>query len=759
MNDPTGPDIAALTAAVAKNLGGLLQGLPGLHQPDAELPPVLWDPPTQRPDDLLPKRQLAIAGVELTQSIQFNGAVGTSYGIDNSIPLVALKTLVARVYPFVRPGLAAPDALTGVRITGELVLSVGDRVVYRTGPTSRGGVRVGSRADLSRTLWDEELTGVGAGPAGSAAVRLLRLNPSLNFVVPAWYCPPGRFFISVRLWREGTDGFAAPQDAASTAQYIEFLDVRPPRVCLVRVNWADSTGTVAALSDDTILATTRVAERMLPFPYFESTILGMQISSTAAFATVATSGGCNAAWNRLLTDLAVTRIFTTLFQLGDIVFGFVPNAAIPATAKTINSGCGVSTGVGGAFAGFNFSFAHEMGHIFTCAHVAVPGDATSDPNYPNYGGSKTSIGEVGIDTGAVPPTLFSPSDTGDIMSYKPKQWISPYTYMKILDARDIHQSAPADPRRVRSLLIVVARVHRRTGAEGRIEIRHAHRIEAPGVVPRPAGDVVSPLSVDLLDAHREIIATHHCLYAQAEPGVCSCGCGAGASVPLERQPFYDLHEVLEWPGDEVTAIAFHDGRATLGTVEVGEAPRVEITGPERREQSLAVMVHAHHPRENPSVVVLFSADDGVTWQPVGFDPADGQVLIDAERLPGGERCLFRAIATAELRSATVDTGRFELSGSRRRIYLQLPDDRCGIRPGPVALSAYVDTRGLGAVLPNEIRWYSSLEGELGAGYDLIAILREGRHEITVASPDGRGGTLSERGIIIVSGQPISRERT
>ncbi len=121
--------------------------------------------------------------------------------------------------------------------------------------------------------------------------------------------------------------------------------------------------------------------------------------------------------------------------------------------------------------------------------------------------------------------------------------------------------------------------------------------------------------------------------------------------------------------------------------------------------------------------------------------------------------MFRAIATAKLRSATVDTGRFQLSGSRRRIYLQLPDDRCGIRPGPVALSAYVDTRGLGAVLPNEIRWYSSLEGELGAGYDLIAILREGRHEITVASPDGRGGTLSERGIIIVSGQPISRERT
>ena len=764
MNSPTGPDLDALTTAVAQRLAGQIPGLSfptAPRQPDLELPPVLWDPLNQRPDDLFPRRRLVIAGVELTQSIQYNGAVGASYGTDNSIPLSALKTLAVRVYPAVRPGLASPDALTGDRITGEILLSVGDNVVYRTGPTRPAGVRVGAVADLSRELWDQEITATLPGRNGLASVQLIRVNCSINFLVPAWYCRRGRFYLTVRLWRVGSDVFGAPHDTASKAQYLEFIDVRPPKVALVRINWTDSAGNVSKLTDATMLGTTRLAERMLPFPYFESTILGAEINSTAAFASVSTAGGCNPAWNSLLTDLAVTRIFTALFQLGDIVFGMVPPGAIPAGAKSINSGCGQATGVGGCIAGstpsypnLNASFAHEMGHIFTCAHVAVPGDPSDDPNYPNYGGSKTSIGEVGIDTGTAPPTLDGPSTADDIMAYKPTQWISPYTYLRIMNARDNHQSAAGDPRHVRSFLVLVVRVYRDVGQDRRVEIRRAYRIEAAGVVPRPAVDAISPLSVDLLDAHRQVVLTHHCLYVRSHPGGCGCGCGGGVLVPLEREPYYDLQEVIEWPGEQVAAIAFHDGREPLATVEVGEPPQVEISGPERRERLLVVRVQAHHPRVHPSVVVLFSGDDGVTWQPVAFDPANGEVVIEARRLPGGERCLFRAIATAELRSATADTARFELPHNHRRLHLQLPpDDHCGFAPGPVALSAYIDTRGLGVVAPQEIRWRSNIDGELGAGYDLAAQLSEGRHEITATAPDGRGGTLSERGIIIVGGRP------
>ena len=106
-------------------------------------------------------------------------------------------------------------------------------------------------------------------------------------------------------------------------------------------------------------------------------------------------------------------------------------------------------------------------------------------------------------------------------------------------------------------------------------------------------------------------------------------------------------------------------------------------------------VRASHPRERVSVVVLFSADDGLKWQPVAFDPPEGLVEIETSRLPGGEQCLFRAIGTAELKSSTADTDRFQLPRAARRLYLDAPSDQCPIPAGPVALAALVDTRGLG----------------------------------------------------------------
>jgi hypothetical protein len=40
-----------------------------------------------------------------------------------------------------------------------------------------------------------------------------------------------------------------------------------------------------------------------------------------------------------VANLNVTAIFTALFQFGDIVFGMVPQAALPAKGGSINSGC------------------------------------------------------------------------------------------------------------------------------------------------------------------------------------------------------------------------------------------------------------------------------------------------------------------------------------------------------------------------------------------------------------------------------------
>lgn len=713
-----------------------------------QLPPGFL--PSMNPEDprlgLQIGAHVAIDSVEYTQSTQYNGSASPGYGTNNAVPLVAWKAMFARAFPSVRVGVFGGDDLTGRAATGELVLSVGDKVLFRTGPTRAAGARIGPVARIDRNAWDREQTISGGGGARTD-YRLIFINCPLNFSIPAYYCRPGRLFVSVKLWP--TDEGPTSSRATEHHEYLWFNDVQAPRVCLVRVNWTDSNGNVTRPSDASMLGTLSVAERMLPFPYFDTTILGTEVTSSAAFATAATNGGCNPAWGSLLTDLNVTRIFTALFQLGDIVYGMVPSAAIPAGPGSINSGCG--RGAGGGFVGYATTFAHELGHLYGRSHVAVSGDPSNDTAYPNYGGSSTSIGETGIDTGTSPPSLFDPASSADLMSYGSNQWISPYTYQKIFDARSAHQSSPVDPRRVRSLLVVDFRYYREVAGIAQVKFKTVAHVRAAGAPPtRPAG-APSPVSIDLRDANQQVLATHHCVYVAAHGGG-RCSCCSGDAIPLEREPWLDMTEVIEWPGDAVASLAFHRGGQPVHVVDVGEAPSVTIEGPLMRDGQLTVRVCANHPREHVSVLVLFSADDGQVWQLVTMNPERIEVTFNTANLPGGERCRVRAIGTAEFRSSQADTEAFTLARNPRQLLLDLPDDQCQVPAGAVALAVRVDNRGYGALAPQEISWSSSLDGHLGFGYGLVAQLSEGRHELTVSAASGIGDNLSERGIIIVGGR-------
>jgi hypothetical protein len=725
------PELDSLVDAIASRIAGRI--------PQATLP------------DIFSGSRLRIEGVEFTQSTQHHGVAGQGgWEPDNSVPLVAYKDLVVRVYPSVQRGAIGPDTLTGRFVTGELVLSIGDRVVYRTGPTRRSGTRVGAVRHLSRTLWDEEITALVGGGSGPVAVELepLIINGAVNFRVPAYYCKRGRVHASVRIWP--VDETPVGNHAASRSRYLQFLDVRAPRVCLVRVNWVDSGGTTFSPTDEEMLGSLNLATRMLPFPYFQTTILGVEKTKKGAFAEKAKeAGGCNPAWKDLLRDLDDVRVWTRLFGLGDIVYGLVPRDAIPAGAGSINSGCAIVSGAG--FVSDGMTLAHEIGHLYTCDHVFVAGASNNDPDYPAYGW-KRSIGEVGVDTGTTPPTVYDPDEAIDVMAYQSSarepQWISPYTYRKILDNRDLWDNAVIDPSRVRPVLVLSLRLHRVVEGSAYVDIRRAAVVEAPGPLPpRPEG-AISPVSMDLLDGEGRILATHHCFW---RPGYGGGDCGCGPAVSWEREPWLDLTEVVEWP-EGVSRVAFHRGRENLYVLDVGRPPEVRIEGPERTDEHLTVYVRAQHPRDRVSVTVLFSNDDGQTWQPVAFDPPEERVQISREHLQGGPSCRFRAVATAELASAVADTPSFDLPPVPRRILLDVPRGDCPVAPGAVHLSAVIDHRGLGAPAPDEIRWSSDVVGDLGAGYGIAPDLPAGEHTVTVTAPDGLGGTLSERAIIVVGGR-------
>jgi hypothetical protein len=198
MPNPESPDLDALADAIAQRLGARFPGglrpigiptpgVPGSGGPygeiDPERPPFPPDAYTSGTVGNLPRTSLAIAGMELTQSIQYSGAAGVTYGNDNAIPLVALKTLVARVYPVVHTGFFS-DTLTGSRVTGELMVSYGDRVAYRTGPT-RAPAPGSGRSDRSIAL-----CGTRNSPASSPVPRWARSRCTISIPRSTSSCPP-----------------------------------------------------------------------------------------------------------------------------------------------------------------------------------------------------------------------------------------------------------------------------------------------------------------------------------------------------------------------------------------------------------------------------------------------------------------------------------------------------------------------------------------------------------------------------------------
>jgi hypothetical protein len=333
------------------------------------------------------------------------------------------------------------------------------------------------------------------------------------------------------------------------------------------------------------------------------------------------------------------------------------------------------------------------------------------------------------------------------MSYKQPQWVSPYTYLKILNNRDNHMSVAADPRKVRPLLIVAFEVNRIAGGSRKIDKIKAHVVQGPGMVPSPRRSTARDWSIDLVDANDRIIASHACRLPAMLGGGCRCCDGVG---DIERAPRLDFVEAVEW-SEEVTRIQINRGDSQIASLDVGEAPSVEISGPERQEGSLILHVRVHHPRSDVSLAVLFTGNDGETWSPVAIDPEQNEPLVvDASSLPGGESCRFRAVATAEFRAASADSDSFSLPRTDRRLLIDAEEVHC--EPGRVDLTAMIDLRGHKGVAPHEVVWHSDLAGELGRGHMLSVDLEEGRHVITATIPGGASDRIEATGIIIVGGR-------
>ncbi len=653
----------------------------------------------------LPEAGISIVGVELTQAIQFFNfdKLSSGAGTDNSVPLVAGKDLLVRVFVASTFGIgAAADTVNGRIVVG------GKTLQSLNGPIA---------------------------PLPSSQLRRSQLNHSLNFRVPAALCHGNRTIkISVFDARPRNPyidvyGPSKPKLARASRNVVaSFQDVPPIRLRGFLVNYTGGGLNIAAPTGNAFIDTVM---RFLPmFPTHGYDFGPCEVMSWSDDMSIA-SGNKNSGWDSLINNLLTTRSASSIRAVS---IGLLP----PNLAGTLGSsqrGIG-NWGVAISAQDDTRALSHEIGHAFGMLHLndgmaAGPYD-TAYPTYATF--PFASIGEFGVNVQRM--TLFNPNTTRDFMSYfdatdvpfPAATWISPYFYRDLMDTVIVNDGTGD---LVLKVVLIVKILSFRMHRDGRVELLPSYTVEVPAPDDhRPRSEVM----IDVRGADGEVIRSHRC----------------HAPNPYQDPdgPWLDYHEVLPW-SDDVTALTFVRHGKELDTHEVDRhKPRVQLAPLHRAERDGDDLARVEWNLEDGDAqshaLVRYSNDDGRTWTALASGIADGRYLSRLHDLPGGERCRFEVIVSSGLASTSVRTEAFAVPVKPPKAHLVSPRDGERFAQGaPVHFAGGGYSPDHGMCDAADAVWTSSLQGVLGTGAQLIRDdLLPGRHRITLTVADDARGEAS-----------------
>jgi hypothetical protein len=366
---------------------------------------------------------IPILGIEVTQAIQT---------VRNTVPLIAAKPTVVRIYLDTR---AMPSAAT---LTGELAWrrAGGGGVSYLP---AFNRIRVDPQQPLDLTAQRHQLDASVAFRLPDAAVTTGRLELRLNRVnvhggadlpttgqasatVEFRAAPTLRIRAIGLRYRVGESENSVAPSAVHFAYFRSYLRRAYP---VASVDWSHT-----------------VVDANFRGPFTGNTVLRAN-AQVAAIRSRDVSTGVDARthYYGLVDDNAGEDGY---FMRGQA-------QAIPGVASpdVVASG---PVGVPGGFAGdLDASYAdwygaHELGHTFGRFHPGFPpfdpatgtGQDRSDTDFP-YPDGRITTGDdafVGFDVGDIelnlPMRVLAGNTHHDVMTYKPNQWLSEYTYKAIL---------------------------------------------------------------------------------------------------------------------------------------------------------------------------------------------------------------------------------------------------------------------------------------------------------------------------------------
>lgn len=651
---------------------------------------------------------ITIVGIEQTQTIQyfdFNGQ-GSGFAANNSIPLIAQRPTILRVYI---DCTTSPQFPIPGRITGKLNPY---QLPYSPPPIP--------------DLWPLN----GPIPAKPSST-INRGNPdhTLNFEIPVQYCT-GLMVFTVHVF-DADHPNQANYAAQPLSVLVSFQNVPPLSVHGVLIHY-----TGPDYFNHPVDAQTTGLDLLESLDYVYRTY---PISSF-------NYDGCEVLpWT---AKLAVTQNFYDLFsKLGsmralsgtnDLYIGLIPPEA----------GCGGICGLGGGGSALFFAHngpeaSHEMGHALGRPHtpcaVTAPGE---DPHYPVYNSyPRGSIGEYGFDTKT--RTLLDPNQTYDFMSYCQPVWVSPWTYLKLKEAlTPISQPLLATAGSVKNSSIWEAEMAEfyhfscriyRDMQYGAVELQSAFHLNRrpPQVFGTP-----SNVTLELLTEAGDLIDVVRCMEHDLH-----------VDAPM---PFTDYIATFPYYPEMRSMRVVRDGNVLKVVEREQEAPHLEIVGMERTESHLGNLLRIRWQSEAPEGATpgnkygVRYSHDGKHWRALAADLTETEHMVNLDLVPGGEHCHLQIVASAGLRTTVVETESFSVPLKPRKAYISSPQTGGEFEIGtPITLTGTGFSPDFGLTSPDEVTWYSRSIGAIGKGYQLTTtILPIGYHRITMYLPDGLGGEAS-----------------
>lgn len=383
--------------------------------------------------------------------------------------------------------------------------------------------------------------------------------------------------------------------------------------------------------------------------------------------------------------------------------------------------------------------AHEIGHNLGRKHASNDhgeGDGGSWEEWPyDHGG----IGVVGFDTWRMRarPLWVGGGHRHDLMSYGGNRWISPHGYLDLYDNLDFCTSAsPAVPgvnaqqaSQPDSYWLVAGRF------KPALTVRPIFRVSAFSDTV-PAGNT-GRYSLELHDANGTVLSSR--VFDPIEGHAAS-----DDDVQAFRQYLPDA------PG--AVRVVLRDGSTVLFTRTMSaNAPEVMVTEPVGGSTWAATGTGAIRwsaadaDGDSLTYIVMYSRDGGATWVNLATGLTETRYDVELETLGGAAgQAQIRVLANDGLRTGQGESGLFSVARKSPRVHILNPEPDQLVSPGePLLLIGTGSDREDGLLPGTALTWTDSVAGVLGSGDEvLLQNLASGRHTITLAASDSDGNQAS-----------------